>query len=112
MRVTEDQFFSLLEEVERQGGHHVDGNHRPRQIKFEARDPKPGDPKFTKGATQGCNMPFQLMVRYDPSEKVTVPAAKGTGTIVVTKDENANDAGTVLVCAADDNVAMWPRFAH
>jgi hypothetical protein len=117
MKISDEQLYALIEEVERQGGSHVDGVHRPRTIKFEKDESirEPHEPRYKEGTTTGCGKPGVLMIHYDPAASVLIPAAKGkTEQHTMSQDElrvaSERDAGYARVCAYDDNVIHWPRF--
>lgn len=112
-----------MEEVERQGGAHSDERCVPQ--KFVLDQPKPGAEKMVKTDiyTAGCNAEAKFIVPYDPAQHVTVPGYNGpddpnadymtvapsVGDAKAMKDRKS---GFAVVCAVDDNMGLWPRFAH
>lgn len=82
---TQAEFFRLVEEVENQGGFHVDADHEV--VVHDALDIK-GQPP----ATQNCGEAGLFDVPYEPMGD--------TGTLA-----------TVRLCAIDDRMGLMPRFA-
>lgn len=82
---TQAEFFRLVEEVERQGGAHVDANHD-----VVAHDDLnlTGQPP----AVQNCDQPALFDVPYEPMGH--------DGTLA-----------TIRLCAIDDRMGLMPRFA-
>lgn len=85
MKYPQDQFFRLMEEIEFQDGVHLDATCENRYV-----TPLTGDKvKGVEVAMCGENALFE--VPYEPL---------GSDTI-----------SKVRVCAVDDRVGLWPRFA-
>lgn len=82
---TQSEFFRLVEEVERQGGTHVDANH---DIVVHDALELAGQPP----AAQNCNEPALFDVPYEPMGDDGILA-------------------TIRLCAIDDRIGLMPRFA-
>lgn len=82
---TQSEFFRLVEEVERQGGTHVDANH---DIVVHDALAISGQPP----ATQNCNESALFDVPYEPMG-------------------NSGTLAMIRLCAIDDRIGLMPRFA-
>lgn len=80
--LTQDEFYELLDAVEAQAGAHLPGKCRPERIDYEIGE---------AGLTQGCMREARLAIPYEREE--------------------VGIEGTVVVCAFDDLVHLWPRYA-
>lgn len=113
----------LIEEAERQGGAH--SNERCTPTKFIIDLPKAGSDKFVKTDvyTAGCNAEAKFLIPYDPAAHVTIPGYNGPddpnadeNTVAPTVGEadalRQRKAGLAVICAVDDRMDLWPRFAH
>lgn len=87
MEYEPDQFFSLVEKVEAQGGAHLDTLCEVRKYTFTGKLVKP----IVK---PGCGNPTLFTVPY-----------KHRDTKGVERDH------AVKVCAVEDNMGLWPRFS-
>lgn len=117
MNYSPDNFLRLMDEAERQGGAHSSDVCKPQNYKLKM--PVPGNPskrKWRNYTTTGCGSEARFLIPYDPSKPVTVQH-KG----VTTEDRptessraamNERGAGMAVVCAVDDAMGLWPRFAH
>jgi hypothetical protein len=141
MKITPEDFMRLIDQVEKQGGAHLNATCTSDGIAYKMPD---GQEKLI--LTTGCKEPLLFKIPYDPSETVMVPeplleadpnrsewtdangdsrvtrrsktetlptGAKRVLTEVVERSGQPNEGflNSVTVCASDDNVAMWPRFA-
>lgn len=89
MQYTPDDFFRLATEIEEQGGAHLDEVCEDRYFKLSG--------EKQKGVEIGyCNDSAIFEVPY------------------VGRDKNGRDMPVqpVKICAVDDAVGRWPRFAH
>lgn len=117
MNYSPDNFLRLMEEVESQGGAHSSDACMPQPFRIKL--PEEGNPSkrvWKTRYTSGCRAEARFLVPYDPTTPVTVEH-KG----VETHDEpsetelagmNERDAGMAVVCAVDDAMGLWPRFAN
>lgn len=91
-----DEFIRLLEEVERQGGEHLQEKCSPHKYRLQV--PKPGKPEakeWKEHFTSGCGKESKFRV-------FTSEASAGV--------DDFGSAAPAVVCAVDDNMGMWPRF--
>jgi hypothetical protein len=112
-----------MAEVERQGGAHQSGLHEPEKFKIDQPVPgKDGKMQTVTAHTTGCNREALFVIPYDPARHVKVPHYLGPNMPAVEMVENhvtvaennammKRGAGFLRVCAHDDDVARWPRFA-
>ena len=86
MKYTEDEFFRLMAEVQKQGGYHVDETHKDVYHKsFTGNLTTEGVPP--DGTIGYCNNNALFKVPYIGSDK------------------------KITVCAVDDCMGLWPRFS-
>lgn len=90
----DDTFSSLVEAVERQGGELLAETHYEYPIMYKIPG-NGGRVKATEVPSTGCGQECLFMVPYEPE-----PSSGG-----VTELER------VKVCAVDDRMDLWPRFA-
>lgn len=101
MDYTPDEFLVLLEEVERQGGVHLPDPCTPQSFRLKQPDAK-GEMKWKEVFLTGCGKDMRFAVTYEPA------AARNA------KERQAmqeRGAGFATVCARDDDMGKWPRFA-
>lgn len=119
------EFHRLTQEVEAQGGAHLDLLHEPKRVSI----PKPKG--FPKGKAQtrdekgnalrstGCDdaMLFSISYRkptFGGSPETDQLYEAGTdpdsGTVGMMANPVAEDTDSLVVCAKDDWVGRWPRF--
>lgn len=91
MNYSQQEFFALMEEVEFQGGEHVDTPHMPDTFRLKS---SPDGPEKTQ-ETCGCKHAALFNIPYG------LPNSGGTA-----------EMGTALACAVCDNMGQWPRFTH
>lgn len=91
MHYSPDEFLRLMEEIDFQGGEHLDETHdNVFHTEFT------GDHEGVKGLEiEYCGESALFEIPYGPQEKA-----------------QHNGAGVVKVCAVDDMVGRWPRFAE
>ena len=118
-----DHFLRLVDAVEEAGGAHLPDTCQPSRVPDLDRDKLknvPGDVNLpqNEAMTCGCDLETLLVVPYEIEGAVEVPGRDDDVEVVVplrTEKEVetalGNGAGFTTVCAVDDNVAMWPRFA-
>lgn len=92
-------FQRLAEEVENQGGTSLPGPHNPRKLTMKLPDAK-GEQRWQDAFTTGCQQEAQFLVPYDLPDTRLGKAMEKRG------------AGIVQVCAVDDDMGKWPRFAN
>jgi hypothetical protein len=87
MDYEKDEFFALIEDVEDQGGEHLDELCKHRRYEFTGDSIKPV-------VLPGCGNAALFRVPYEAIDK------KG------------KEAGVqpIVVCAVDDDMGRWPRF--
>lgn len=100
MPYSPDDFLALLEEVERQGGAHDPDPCIPREFKIELPDAS-GKKRTRRAHTTGCGRDSIFIVPYEPAGKDAEER----------RAMRARKAGFARVCANDDLVGHWPRFA-
>lgn len=91
MRYTQDEFFRLMQAIEDQGGTHLDQTHDPvYHTEFAGSHPQAKGVEITY-----CGLDVMFEVPYEGLDK------------------HGADLGVqpVEVCAVDDWVGRWPRFA-
>lgn len=101
MRYDPDDFLALLEEVERKGGAHLPDPCLPQEFKIRLPDGS-GKKRTRRAFTSGCGKDMRMVIPYDPVAK-TDEERKGM---------LKRGAGFVTVCAVDDDLGKWPKFAH
>lgn len=101
MRYDPDDFLALLEEVERKGGMHLDDPCLPKEFKIKLPDSS-GKRRTRRAFTSGCGQDKLFVIPYDPASRSDEERKKML----------ARGAGFATVCAADDDLGKWPRFAH
>ena len=108
----DNDFISLLEEVERQGGELLPETCLPGEYVITI-SKKGGGVKKRKVLTTGCGNEHRLEIPYDPSTPVAVPQTPTAEDPEPKAKRHAGDhgLGKVIVCATDDAVDRWPRFA-
>lgn len=94
------QFYRLMEAVEDQGGDHVDRVCAPTPYYFKQHTAEPGPDDNWKITATGA------------TKKVTFPSC-GHSAIFEVPYVSAEDdeEQTVTVCAVEDSMGLWPRFA-
>lgn len=117
MNYSPDEFLQLMEAVEAQGGAHSSEPCKPRNYKL--RMPKPGNATvrvWKNFTTTGCGAEARFVVPYDPTQPVSIKHKGQTSTDEPTESELAamvdRGAGMAAVCAVDDSLGLWPRFAN
>lgn len=88
MQYTREEFFRLMEQIEADGGDHLDKTHDP-SVFTELVGGPVLDPK--QGFVRNCGENALFRVAYEPSGH--------DGTLE-----------TLEVCAVDDMMGRWPRF--
>lgn len=107
-----DNFITLLEEVERQGGELLSDECLPGEYTITVNKARGMGVKKVTLQTQGCEKAMQLQLVYDPSATVTIPG------VAKADDPEPDDItmlgdhgeGNLIVCAECDGVQFWPRF--
>lgn len=87
MQYSRRQFFALMEEIESQGGEYLDEIHEHQYIPELCGGKVPEELRLARN----CNEPALFMVPYESSF--------------------AGAQSEVKVCAKDDMLGLWPRFA-
>lgn len=126
MDYTGMEFHRLVQEVEDQGGSHLDLLHEPKRVMipkpegFEGATAQTRDEKGKPLQTTGCYEGAVLSVSY---RKPTFGGSPETdqlyecgtdpqeGTVGFMANPVAEDTDSLVVCAACDDVGKWPRFA-
>jgi hypothetical protein len=93
MNYSRQGFFRLMEEVEAQGGQHLDQDHAKVFYSEFAGGPT-RDAQAGSVSNNNCGESCLFDVPYVPMG-----------------DGNTPMMGTVQVCAQDDMLGLWPRFA-
>lgn len=89
MKYDEKEFFSLLKEIKKQGGVHLDD-----EVHEHVYHPHFVGPKSAKGYTQTyCNSVALFDIPYLEQDNTVSPAIE-----------------SIKVCAVDDCIGLWPRF--
>jgi hypothetical protein len=116
-----DDFLSLVEEVEHQGGVHLSDEHKPTTVRLnypiDAQNPT-GPKAARKFFTTGCHRRAQFLVPLlpeayfmDDEEIQTSPDYDFDDslhpTVVMSDGETP---ALAKVCAVDDSMGLWPRF--
>lgn len=91
MNYSQLEFLRLMEEVEFQNGVHLDRDCVPSTFRMKS---KPNGPERTY-ETSSCGNTTMFQVPYAQEDK---------GGVVT--------HAAVTVCAVDDDMGLWPRFAH
>lgn len=99
MRYHPDDFYRLMEAVEEAGGMQIERRCEPTKIRLKAPNAR-GEMKPKTFFTAGCQQNALFAVPYE------VPQGR-----LGTKMQKAG-AGVAIVCAVDDDMGRWPRFAH
>lgn len=97
MKLGPDEMLRLMEAVEEQGGAQAEGRCQPSKYPLK----ETPDGKFKEFATAGCGRETRFLVAYLKPDK----EAAGNATI-------QGETGTLAVCANDDLMGLWPRFAN
>lgn len=111
------EFYRLIQEVEGQGGSHLNLLHEPHPIDI----PRQRDGGAAqKGLTStGCNdatlfdIPFENAIfggDTSTDQQVNIGAQKDGKPAHMAMPVDEKD-DTIIVCALDDAVGLWPRFA-
>lgn len=118
------EFMRLTDEIEVQGGEHLDVLHERRTIRIPQ---QAAAGEAQRLASAGCGGAAMFKVAYkrpvfggDPQtdqlvdyggrEDATPNDGQGKGNIAYLAMPIDDDQGEVIVCAEDDNVGLWPRF--
>lgn len=132
MRYTADEFLALIESVEAQGGVHLPEEHGKRAHMYEM--PSAEGPRRVEVDLAYCGEESVFQLHYGAGTPVRVPVGAPKANpktnreayIQQIKDlewrtdrpipEEAqavlkNGGGVVKVCAVDDSMGRWPRFA-
>lgn len=97
MKLGPDEMLRLMEVVEEQGGAQAEGRCQPSKYRLK----ETPDGKFKDFATTGCGQETRFLVAYLKPDKQAAGNAKIQG-----------ETGTLSVCANDDLMGRWPRFAN
>lgn len=101
MNYEPDDFLALLEEVERKGGAHLSVPCIPHEYKIKLPDAS-GRMRSRRSFTASCGKDAMFAVPYEPVARS--PEEK--------KSMLERGAGFATVCAVDDDLGRWPRYAH
>lgn len=116
-----DDFFSLIEETEAQGGVHISSetcvpSHFRLNLPIDEDNPQ-GPKKNTRISTTGCNRRAKLLVALLPDAYIAQRAELATADFDFDDTKHAralmSDGETpamAKVCAVDDAMGLWPRF--
>lgn len=118
------EFYDLVREVEAQGGEHLNVLHEPRPLEIPAQ--QKGGVKQSGLKTTGCNDATILSLSYERGIFGGEPSTDqqihiGTTTLRPDPDEREERPAhmaqpvdekddSIVVCAIDDAVGLWPRF--
>ena len=102
MRYHPDDFLSLMALAEDGGGQLLSERCQPYAftLKQPSTDGKE-EPKFREFTTTGCGQETRFVLPYEPVKSKRFPA----------EAQRRRGAGFVTVCAKDDRMGDWPRFA-
>lgn len=100
MNYSPDDFLTLLEEVERQGGVHLPDPCTAPSIRMKQPDAA-GNLKWKEVFLTGCGKDARFALPYEPAAE----SAKDRQAMI------ERGAGFVTACAVDDDMGKWPRFA-
>lgn len=95
----EDIFIKLVEAVESQGGELLPETHHPTPFVYKAEGPG-GRVKAIEVEGTGCGEDALLRIPYEDHR----PNKEGV-------ESNLVEIHDIKVCAIDDLVHLWPRFA-
>jgi hypothetical protein len=94
LKYDEEEFFRLMGEVQRQGGQHLDETHE------HVYHPKYSGDKTTEG-----QKPSGVLKYCNSNALFDVPYLNPDRSVSPTASES------IKVCAVDDCIGLWPRFA-
>lgn len=100
-----DDFFALIEAVEEEGGAHLPEPCAPPRYRIKLPDPASGLRRMQTMQATGCHRETRFVIPYD---KPIYERHEDTGKIVA---EGEVEPSTLAVCAVDDDLGKWPRFA-
>ncbi len=102
MRYHPDDFLALMALAEDGGGQLLSERCQPYSftLKQPSTDGK-DKPKYREFTTTGCGQETRFVLPYDPVASKRFPAVA----------QRRRGAGFVTVCAKDDHLGSWPRFA-
>lgn len=98
MQYHPDDFLRLAEEVENQGGAMLNDPCLPETYRLKVPDPD-GALRWADYTTSGCLKDARFVVTYD------LPAGEEGDRMA------ARGGGFATLCAVDDDMGKWPRFA-
>lgn len=107
MQYHPDDFLALSVAVEHEGG----ALHREACLGKTVRLKQPDDGRMVwkRHQTTHCDMSARMSLPYNPRNPVNI--TEGDVTVVHHPGEDLPAAGSVTVCAVDDAVGLWPRYA-
>lgn len=97
----------MTEQIAAEGGLKLDDACVGREVKY------PIDGKWDTQRTAHCGMECRFEIDYDPTTPVvaTFENTRGEQISVNHPGEKFRPRGPVRVCATDDNMGLWPRYA-
>ena len=102
MRYHPDDFLSLMASVEDGGGQLLSERCQPRTYTLQQPTTDGKDElKYCEVTTTGCGQETRFVLPYEPVKSQRFPA----------EAQRRRGAGFVTVCAKDDRMGDWPRFA-
>jgi hypothetical protein len=91
MKYSEDEFLSLLVQIEEQGGRLLDDKHETKLVQLEMLREYEATGKLMKVRLRGCGEQAMFEVPYEGTD------SRGT---------------SIVACAVCDNIGAWPRFSQ
>lgn len=104
-----DDFMKLSEQVEAEGGSCLAEPCVGKTFSYKEPDGRGGH-RWIRLSTTRCNTSARMQLPYDATQPVRI--YEGKERIVDHKGEGKGAHNTLIVCAVDDAVGLWPRFAH
>jgi hypothetical protein len=89
---SQEDFIKLIEEVEFQGGTHLDEDCEPVVVALKKEHPRGKASRFKLAR---CGNPALFDIPYG-----------------LENPGPAGEMGIIKVCAVDDSIGLWPRFKH
>lgn len=99
-----DDFIALSEAVENEGGYIQPDPCQGTEFKLPMRD-HANKVRKKRYRTVACGLHARMAIKYDPSEEVTIGN-------IVHPGEPPRGLAVAPVCAVDDAVGLWPRYAN
>lgn len=105
-----DDFVKVCNQVEAEGGTFPPEACEGKRIRYRIPRAR-GKHEWRERWTSHCGMHAKLGIPYDPTMHVRLRDEDDDTLFIVDHEGEKGDPGVAIVCANDDCVGLWPRYA-